>query len=63
MIVGFDVYHDTQRKNKSFGALVSTLNDSHTCYFSCVDCHEDGEELSVHFATGIISKCLQTFLL
>ncbi|KAL5238818.1 hypothetical protein ACI65C_006228 [Semiaphis heraclei] len=54
MIVGFDVCHDTQRKNKSFGALVSTMDDSHTCYFSCVERHEDGEELSVHFATGII---------
>ncbi|KAL5239162.1 hypothetical protein ACI65C_006572 [Semiaphis heraclei] len=53
MIVGFDVCHDTQRKNISFGALVSTMNDSHTCYFSCVEPHENGEELSVHFATGI----------
>jgi aubergine len=56
MIVGFDVCHDSQRKNISFGALVSTMNDSHTSYFSCVEPHESGEELSVHFATGISSK-------
>ncbi|XP_001949497.1 piwi-like protein Siwi [Acyrthosiphon pisum] len=53
MIVGFDVCHDSQRKNISFGALVATMNDSHTSYFSCVEPHESGEELSVHFATGI----------
>jgi len=63
MIVGFDVCHDSQRKNISFGALVSTMNDSHTSYFSCVEPHESGEELSVHFATGITSKYLQPFLL
>jgi len=63
MIVGFDVCHDSQRKNISFGALVATMNDSHTSYFSCVEPHESGEELSVHFATGITSKYLQTFLL
>jgi len=63
MIVGFDVSHDTQRKNISFGALVSTMNDSHTSYFSCVEPHKSGDEISTYFATGIISKCLKTFLL
>jgi len=61
MIVGFDVCHDGQRKNISFGALVSTMNDSHTSYFSCVEPHESGEELSVHFATGISSKYMCIF--
>lgn len=53
MIIGFDVCHDSQRKNISFGALVATMNDAHTSYYSCVEPHESGEELSVHFATGI----------
>lgn len=56
MIVGFDVCHDSQRKNISYGALVATLNDHHTSYFSCVEPHESGEELSNHFAAGISSK-------
>lgn len=56
MIIGFDVCHDSQRKNISYGALVATLNDHHTNYFSCVEPHESGEELSNHFATGISSK-------
>jgi len=58
MIVGFDVCHDNQRKNISYGALVATMNDSHTSYFSCVEPHESGEELSNHFAAGISSKCI-----
>lgn len=56
MIIGFDVCHDSQNKNKSYGALVATLNDSHTSYFSCVEPHDSGEELSQHFAAGISSK-------
>ncbi|XP_025207261.1 piwi-like protein Siwi isoform X1 [Melanaphis sacchari] len=54
MIIGFDVCHDSQRKNISFGALVANMNDTHTSYFSCVEPHESGQELSVHFATGVI---------
>lgn len=58
MIVGFDVCHDVQRKNLSYGALVATMNDTHTSFFSCVDPHASGEELSSHFAVGISSKLL-----
>jgi len=63
MIVGFDVCHDSQQRNVSFGALVSTMDDSHTSYFSCVEPHTSEEELSAQFNTGIISEYLQTFLL
>lgn len=56
MIIGFDVCHDSQNKNKSYGALVATMNDAHTSYFSCVEPHESGEELSNHLAAGISSK-------
>ncbi|KAE9523124.1 hypothetical protein AGLY_016478 [Aphis glycines] len=53
MIVGFDVFHDTKSGKKSYGALIATMNDSHTSFFSCVDKHESGQELSTHFGTGI----------
>ncbi|XP_050528664.1 piwi-like protein Siwi [Daktulosphaira vitifoliae] len=62
MIVGFDVCHDSQKKNISYGALVATMNDSHTSYFSCVEPHNSGEELSNHFAAGI-SKALAKYKL
>jgi len=55
MIIGFDVCHDKQNKNKSYGALVATMNDSHTSYFSCVQPHESGQELSSYFAMSIAS--------
>jgi len=59
MIIGFDVCHDSQRTNISFGALVATMNDAHTSYYSCVEAHKSGEELSVYFATGITSMYLR----
>ncbi|VVC26674.1 Piwi domain,Ribonuclease H-like domain,PAZ domain [Cinara cedri] len=60
MIVGYDVCHDSQRKNISYGALVATMGDTHTSYFSCVEHHESGEDLSGHFAAGI-SKALMKY--
>ncbi|XP_050436939.1 piwi-like protein Siwi [Adelges cooleyi] len=60
MIVGYDVCHDSQNKNISYGALVATMNDAHTCYFSCVEPHRSGEELSNHFAASI-SKALAKY--
>lgn len=53
MIVGFDVCHDKQNKNRSYGALIASLNDHHTKFYSCVQPHPSGEELSNHFATSI----------
>ncbi|XP_022160802.1 piwi-like protein Siwi isoform X2 [Myzus persicae] len=60
MIVGFDVCHDKQNINKSYGALVATMNDSHTAYFSCVQPHESGQELSSYFAMSI-AKALNKY--
>ncbi|KAF0707393.1 piwi-like protein Siwi, partial [Aphis craccivora] len=50
MIIGFDVCHDKQNKNKSYGAFIATMNDTHTSYFSCVEPHESGQELSTYFS-------------
>lgn len=51
MIMGFDVCHDTQNKKKSYGALVATMNDTHTAYYSVVQPHNNGEELSTYFSS------------
>lgn len=56
MILGYDVCHNNQKKDISYGALVATINDAHTSYFSCVEQHASGEELSNQFAAGICSK-------
>lgn len=63
MIVGFDVCHDKQNKNKSYGALIATMNDSHTAYFSCVQPHASGQELSSHFAMNIASMYIVILLI
>jgi len=53
MIVGFDVCHDSQKKNLSFGALVATTNKTFTSYFNCVEPHQSGEEISVYFGSSM----------
>lgn len=62
MVIGYDVCHDTRCKEKSFGAMVATLDKSMTQYFSSVDAHTSGEELSSHMAFNIqlaISKFME----
>jgi len=46
MVVGYDTYHDSARKNESVGALVASVNKNFTRYFSCVDFHKDRTEMS-----------------
>lgn len=58
MIVGFDVCHDKQ-KNNSYGALVASINDTHTSYFSCTQPHRSGEEISNYFVSSM--SCKLTF--
>ncbi|XP_025194220.1 piwi-like protein Siwi [Melanaphis sacchari] len=60
MIIGFDVCHDSQRSNISFGAFVATMSNDYSSYFSCVERHESGQELSVNFAS-CISKALAKY--
>ncbi|KAK5647282.1 hypothetical protein RI129_002174 [Pyrocoelia pectoralis] len=57
MIVGYDVCHDASHKEKSYGALVATLNHECIRYFSSVTAHCSGEELSNDFALGIVKAC------
>ncbi|KAH8412373.1 hypothetical protein KR009_001599 [Drosophila setifemur] len=47
MTVGFDVCHSSKNANKSFGALVATMDMKTSCrYFSSVSEHMKGQELS-----------------
>lgn len=56
LIIGFDVCHDKQNKNKSYGALVASIDDDHSKYYSCVSEHVSGEELSNFFVSNMTSK-------
>ncbi|XP_026764636.1 piwi-like protein Siwi [Galleria mellonella] len=55
MVVGYDVCHDTRCKEKSFGAFVATLNQAMSQYYSIVNAHTSGEELSAHMGFNIAS--------
>lgn len=57
MVIGFDVCHDTRDKSKSFGALVASMYGAgmkHPKYFSTVNHHSSGEELSNFMASNMI---------
>ncbi|KAG5317323.1 AUB protein, partial [Pseudoatta argentina] len=53
MMIGFDVCHDTTMKNKDFGATIATLNRRMTQYFSVVNVHHTGEELTNDLSDNI----------
>lgn len=56
MVVGFDATHDTANKTRSFGATVCSLNKLYTQYYSAVNAHNTGEELSNSIALHIVGK-------
>lgn len=54
MVVGFDVCHDSKNKQRSYGALVASLNKQLTRYYSAVSSHATGEELSNDISLNVI---------
>lgn len=57
LIVGFDVSHDLRNKKKSYGAMVASLNpnaENGGYFFSAVDKHENGGQLSVKLSDNIV---------
>lgn len=53
MVIGYDVCHDTRSKERSFGAFVATMDRQMTQYYSIVNAHTSGEELSGHMSFNI----------
>ncbi|GBP46102.1 Piwi-like protein Siwi [Eumeta japonica] len=53
MVVGYDVCHDTRNKSRSFGAMVASLDQCLSQYYSAVNAHQSGEELSSHMSFNI----------
>lgn len=61
MTIGFDVCHDTRDKDKSYGAMVATMDLKVSCrYFSAVSAHRNGEELSNEFSLNV-TKALKEY--
>lgn len=63
MVIGFDVCHDTRDRSKSYGAMVATMycqGQKHPKFFSTVNHHSSGEELSNFMAQNVI-KALHSY--
>ncbi|KAF3427934.1 hypothetical protein E2986_02003 [Frieseomelitta varia] len=53
MVIGFDVCHDPVDKSNDFGAMVASLNENLSRFFTVVNPHTGGEELSTSFAKNV----------
>lgn len=64
LVVGFDVCHDARDKSKSYGALVATMyatsGGPEPRFFSSIEAHARGEELSSFISTNIV-KALRSY--
>lgn len=53
MFCGYDTYHDTAKRGRSFGAFVASVNDKYSRWFSRADAHDRPEELSAQITTNM----------
>lgn len=60
MYIGYDVCHDTRDKSRSFGAFVATVDIQKGRFYSTVDPHPNGEELSNRMALNTM-KALEEY--
>lgn len=63
MTVGYDVCHDPKNKSLSWGAMVATmdLKKRNNEFFSAVNRHSSGEEISNYLGMNIV-KAVQQFM-
>ncbi|CAL8111645.1 unnamed protein product [Orchesella dallaii] len=60
MFIGFDVYHDPKRKSQSVTALVASLNNTHTKYYSRVIFQHQHQE-TVNSMFPILKEMLRAY--
>lgn len=53
MICGYDTYHDTTHRGRSFGAFVASTNANFSRWFSKADSHDRLDELSAQVASNM----------
>jgi len=63
MVLGFDVYHCSERKGESVGALVATCSPDLGKYYSTTSFHKSKSELSDNLCTDTSSKFITLFIL
>jgi aubergine len=55
MVVGYNVYHDTEKKGTSVVALFCSLNKTFTKYYSEVDYHSSNTEVSNNVNSSLMN--------
>ncbi|XP_011303586.1 protein aubergine [Fopius arisanus] len=60
MVVGVSIAHDNEESNRSFAAVVATLDKGLTRYFSTVSSHERNDQLTVNIIASL-TKALEKF--
>lgn len=60
MICGYDTYHDTANRGRSFGAFVASTNRRLSRWYSKADTHDKIDELSVNLAENM-DKALKNY--
>lgn len=60
MFVGMDVYHDPRKRNNSVLALVASINEAQTKYFSRIVTQRAHQEVGDSLR-GIFTDCLHSF--
>jgi aubergine-like protein len=53
MVCGYDAYHDTTQRGRSFGAFVASLNMRYSRWWSKADVHDRMEEISSQMALNV----------
>lgn len=53
MVCGYDTYHDTAKRGRSYGAFVASMNKKFSKWWSKADSHERLDELSTNMAENL----------
>ena len=59
MVCGYDTYHDTASRGRSYGAFIASMNDRYSRWYSVADAHERLQEMSTHIATNMLNALNQ----
>lgn len=55
MICGYDTYHDTANRGRSFGAFLASMNEHFSKWYSNADQHDRLDEMSTQIAMNILT--------
>jgi aubergine-like protein len=54
MVCGYDTYHDTAQRGRSFGAFIASMNMRYSRWWSKADAHDRMEEISSQMSVNLL---------